>query len=133
MSWRAKSFCWSPWRPFLRSVATLGVVAYPLMLGWGMVDPYVWGYQQPFFILCLCSVLLLALWLDHVVLYAWLAGTLFAWKFQLFESVNLWDYLLDPVAWCIAMGYCIHECRTRVLNKDLLNKDKALHIKEQKE
>ena len=77
-------------------VALVAVLFYPLALGFGMFDPYAWGYGSIGFLI---SVILFAtfcglapwnkgVWIFSIAMIAWAAH----WH----ESANLWDYLLDP-------------------------------------
>lgn len=77
-------------------LALISIVFYPLALGFGMLDPYVWGYGSIGF---LGAVILFAIacglagwtkgvWIISLAIIAWVAH----WH----ESANLWDYLLDP-------------------------------------
>jgi hypothetical protein len=71
---------------------------YPMALGLSSFDPYALGYSA--------RVRPLLLGLAPVALAAWLRGRLLlllsivlalaAFRFDLLESRNLWDYLLDP-------------------------------------
>lgn len=81
---------------FKVSLAIIAIAFYPLALGFGMFDPYVWGYGSIGF---LVAVILFAIvwglagwtkgvWLISIAIIAWTAH----WH----ESANLWDYLLDP-------------------------------------
>ncbi len=77
-------------------VALVAVLFYPLALGFGMFDPYAWGYGS---IGVLISVILFATFCG---LAAWNKGVwifsiaMIAWTSHWHESANLWDYLLDP-------------------------------------
>ena len=78
-------------------IVALAAVFYPFALGFSMFDPYVWGYGSIAFLI---GVLIFALvcglsgWTKGV----WIIGiVIIAWSFQLHESSNLWDYLLDPI------------------------------------
>jgi len=81
---------------FKLAIACIAVVFYPLALGFGMIDPYGWGYGS---ILFLIAVLLFALgcglanWSKGVWM---IAIAILAWAAHWHESANLWDYLLDP-------------------------------------
>ena len=81
---------------FKFAVACIAIVFYPLALGFGMIDPYAWGYGS---ILFLIAVLLFALacglanWSKGVWM---IAIAILAWAAHWHESANLWDYLLDP-------------------------------------
>jgi hypothetical protein len=77
-------------------IALLAIIFYPLALGFGMFDPYVWGYGSfgfliavvIFGLLCGLAGWVWGVWLISLAIMAWAAH----WH----ESTNLWDYLLDP-------------------------------------
>ena len=77
-------------------LALIAMMFYPLALGFGMMDPYAWGYSS---IGLLIAVVLFAMICG---LTAWtkgvwvLAFAIIAWAAHWHESANLWDYLLDP-------------------------------------
>lgn len=89
----------------MRLVAPVAVLFYPLALGFTPVDPYAWGYQ-PFWILLgmlflfVCAVIRG----KHLVANLLTAGVL-AWLLDLYDSGNLWDYLLDPLLAFFALGH----------------------------
>jgi hypothetical protein len=77
-------------------LALIAIVFYPLALGFGMVDPYAWGYGS---IALLIAAILFAF---ACGLAGWIKGVwiisfaIMAWAAHWHESANLWDYLLDP-------------------------------------
>lgn len=77
-------------------LALIAIMFYPLALGFGMVDPYAWGYGS---ITLLIATILFAL---ACGLAGWIKGVwiisfaIMAWAAHWHESANLWDYLLDP-------------------------------------
>ena len=81
---------------FKVSIAIVAVVFYPLALGFGMLDPYAWGYGS---IGLLIATILIAIvcglagWIKGVWV---LSFAIIAWAAHWHESANLWDYLLDP-------------------------------------
>jgi len=81
---------------FKISLALIAAIFYPLALGLGMLDPYVWGYGSPVFlaiVLVFAAICGLANWSKGL----WIIGiAIIAWTFHWHESTNLWDYLLDP-------------------------------------
>jgi len=95
---------WSSILPFAKqtplgfkvSVALIAILFYPLALGFGMFDPYAWGYGSIGFLI---SVILFATFCGFA---AWTKGVwifstaIIAWVAHWHESANLWDYLLDP-------------------------------------
>lgn len=93
-----------PWDARERSallgfLAVLALLLYPFALGLGSLDPYRSGYGGVGLLLMLA---LLALWLMRRGFY--LLPLVFAlaatgWSFNMLESTNLWDYLIDaPLA-----------------------------------
>jgi len=81
---------------FKVSVAIIAIVFYPLALGFGMFDPYVWGYGSIGFLI---AIILFAVicgltgWIKGVWIFSF---AIIAWAAHWHESANLWDYLLDP-------------------------------------
>ena len=77
-------------------LALIAIAFYPLALGFGMMDPYAWGYGS---IGLLIAVVLFAIicglagWTKGVWI---LSFAIIAWAAHWHESANLWDYLLDP-------------------------------------
>lgn len=77
-------------------IALIAIVFYPLALGFGMVDPYAWGFGS---IALLIAIILFAV---ACGLAGWIKGVwiisfaIMAWAAHWHESANLWDYLLDP-------------------------------------
>jgi len=89
--------------------ALLGLVAgaalflYPFALGWTAFDPYALGYGSMAFVTALLLATLLAWWAGlKLVVFVVLAGAL-AWLGGVYESRNLWDTLIDP----LAAGYAL--------------------------
>jgi hypothetical protein len=84
-------------------VAGAALFLYPFALGWTAFDPYALGYGSAAFVTALLAVTLAAwrMGLKLVVLVV-LAGAL-ACLGGVYESRNLWDYLIDP----LAAGYAI--------------------------
>lgn len=81
--------------------AGVGVLFYPPALGFGPVDPYLWGYGSAVLPLCAGALALLAWAGECRVLAAAIAAALAGWRAQVLETPNLWDYLIDPL---LALG-----------------------------
>jgi hypothetical protein len=100
---------------FKFSIAIIGLAFYPFALGLGMIDPYTWGYGSIAFliaVLVFAVICGLANWSKGV----WIIGlAIIAWTVHWHESVNLWDYLLDPflVIWAIFGIFSIRLRRRR--------------------
>lgn len=91
-------------RALLWAVAAAALFLYPFALGWTPYDPYALGYASIPFVTVLLAVTLAA-WragLKLLVLVV-LAGGL-AYLAGAYESRNLWDYLIDPLAAIYALG-----------------------------
>ncbi|MCY3982814.1 MAG: hypothetical protein OXE85_02725 [Roseovarius sp.] len=83
--------------------ALSGLTLYPMALGLGYFDPYGLGYQSP---LALAAALVsCAMWImrRHMLIAIWLTCSLAAHRFNIGESDNLFDYLVDPIAVAIAV------------------------------
>jgi hypothetical protein len=83
-----------------------GVILYPMALGLGRFDPYQagWGFSWLFVVLCVVTILLLMIKNRFAVV---LVAAILAYNLHLLESVNLWDYLVDPfmvMVSCIALS-----------------------------
>lgn len=79
------------------AASLIGLAFYPPALGLGPVDPYAWGYEGAALPLAVGAVALLAGLAGRWILAGGLALALAAWRLQLLESPNLWDYLIDPL------------------------------------
>ena len=102
---------------FKVSVACIAIVFYPLALGFGMIDPYAWGYGSILFfiaVLLFAVVCGLANWSKGVWM---IAIAILAWAAHWHESANLWDYLLDPflAIWALmaVFGVFYKRCRDK--------------------
>jgi hypothetical protein len=84
-------------------LACAAAFLYPFALGLTWFDPYALGYGSPIFVTALSLIALAAWWagLNAVVLI--LAVAVFAYLGGMYESRNLWDYLLDP----LGCGYAL--------------------------
>jgi hypothetical protein len=78
-------------------VGTGGLLLYPLALGLGYLDPYRLGFGNPWMLVLLLAIVLLAWRLDLVWVAGWVSLGVLAWGVGAFESRNLWDYLIDPL------------------------------------
>jgi len=85
-------------------VAGAALFLYPFALGWTPFDPYALGYGSIAFVAALLAVTLAAWRMGlKLVMLVVLAGAL-AWLGGLYESRNLWDTLIDPLAAAYALG-----------------------------
>jgi hypothetical protein len=89
----------------LLSLLGTGFLFYPLALGLGSYDPYALGYGSWGFYFALLAVALTTWWLSLHLVVIWIVGAVAAYTLKLLESTNLWDYLIDPLAFVIALGW----------------------------
>jgi len=91
-------------RALLGLVAGAALFLYPFALGWTPFDPYALGYASTAFLVALLLVTLAAWHAGlRLVVFVVLAGAL-AWLGGFYESRNLWDTLIDPLAAAYALG-----------------------------
>lgn len=92
---------------FLSGIALIGLVFYPLALGVSSFDAYHLGYSPILMVVSLCLLSIVA-WLNgNRDLAIILLLPLLAYNFKILESVNLWDYLLDPILLVYAVMQCL--------------------------
>ncbi len=86
--------------------ALVGLLLYASALGFLPIDIYAWGYQARWLALA-AAMFAVVLWAG-APLVAWaLAFALLAFALQLGASRNLWDYLLDPVMFFVAIYFFV--------------------------
>ena len=90
--------------PLLIFIALLAILFYPTALGIGRFDPYQLGYGSLPLIVALSVVAAAALWMRWHLLAVVVALALLTWSVGWYESANLWDYLIDPLAAIYAVG-----------------------------
>jgi hypothetical protein len=71
---------------------------YPFALGWTPFDPYALGYGSIGFVTALLLVTLVAWYFRCNVAVIVVVAAALAYLAGAYESRNLWDYLIDPVA-----------------------------------
>ena len=90
-----------------RLVATGGFFLYPMVLGLGPFDPYMLGFAPTGLLAVLALIAGLAWWRRYHVCLGAIVFSVLAYRLNLLESSNLWDYLLDP--WLVL--YAIYDLR----------------------
>ena len=78
---------------------------YPFALGWTWFDPYALGFGSAEFITALLVITLACWWarLNLIVIVVVVAAL--AYLLGAYESRNLWDYLIDPLASFYALAW----------------------------
>mgnify|MGYP001812546376 FL=1 len=80
-----------------RLVLAAAILLYPFALGLTRFDSYSQGYANPW-LLAFLFIIALFFWLKKYYFLALsITAAVFACTLQLLESLNLWDYLLDPL------------------------------------
>ena len=92
---------------FYLMITLMSLVLYPPSLGWGRVDTYQLGYSFWLVEWVLVALGLLAFSLRAPLTVVWIATALISYQLSLFESRNLWDYLIDPIVSVIAISSSI--------------------------
>jgi hypothetical protein len=98
-----------------------GLVLYPLALGFGKFDTYEWGWSFSPLFAGIAALTGLLIWKQNRFGILLLLAIV-AYHLRLLESMNYWEYLLDPV-YCLisilALGYLLARrcCRRRQPNQ----------------
>jgi len=80
-------------------VSVFALLLYPFALGISLFDPYRLGFASIVFIVALAALVAWAIYRGLVLLPLALSLAVLAWSQQIYESTNLWDYLIDvPLA-----------------------------------
>ncbi|MDO8262991.1 MAG: hypothetical protein Q7T21_07175 [Gallionella sp.] len=99
----------------LALIALAAVALYPMALGFGAFDPYRLGYGNWLFVAMLMLAALAAWFWKYYLIALCIALAALAWAAGWYESVNLWDYLLDPFVAIYALSVLmIHAVKTLV-------------------
>ncbi|MRD72240.1 hypothetical protein GH865_03105 [Rhodocyclus tenuis] len=83
------------------------LLLYPLALGAAYYDPYRWGFGEPAFLGSLLVLSLLAIAARLPLVAVAISLAVLAWAAGVYESRNLWDYLLDPLLALYAFAACL--------------------------
>lgn len=94
---------------FLRVVVVAGIVLYPMTLGLSPIDPYAMGFGSWTLYAVLFAIALAAWRMRFNLVVWWIVASVLAFSLGLFESTNLWNYLLDPIAVIIAIAWTAAE------------------------
>lgn len=103
-------------RALVYSGLIAGLVFYPLALGFGSFDPYVWGWRiGPLFAVSGIGAAIL-IWRGNRYGLVLLAAIV-AWHIGFLESRNYWDYLLDPILFGCGVAIAIRDALRRSQSK----------------
>jgi hypothetical protein len=88
-------------------VLTVGLFLYPFSLGFTDFDPYVLGYSSKIFLAFFFAVALTAWYFNLYFLVIIIVLDVSAYLMGLYESRNIWDYLIDPILTLFAFFWFI--------------------------
>lgn len=84
-------------RTYWSAVVILSAFHLPMSVGWGAFDPHALGWSAQFVWIPL-ALAVAFLWLNQIELFGITVVATVAWKMNLLDSTNGWNYLVDPVA-----------------------------------
>ena len=94
-------------------VVAAAAFLYPFALGWTRFDSYALGYGSIEFVTVLLLVTLAAWRLRRNVVVLVVVVAALAYCIGAYESRNLWDYLIDPLAALYALVWLLADARRR--------------------
>ena len=100
-------------RPAL-GLVVFGLLFYPSALGWGPFDPYAVGYQPWPLLAALIPLAGMLFWRRQNTWLTILALDLAGYASGLFA--NLWDALLDPLLFLLALAMVSHRLLRRIIS-----------------
>lgn len=99
-------------------ITIFGCILYLCHFGFIPIDLYYYGYllNTPYYLKIIYFILMIYLWIyARVLSYVWLFA-IFGFIFKLQTSINVWDYLFDPILWMVSViltiNYVINRLRT---------------------
>jgi len=93
-------------------VAAGAAFLYPFTLGLTYFDPYALGYGSIGFIAALFALTLVAWYARFYLAAIVVTAAALAYLAGIYESRNLWDYLLDPLVSLFAAGWLLRAARS---------------------
>jgi hypothetical protein len=84
------------------NITLLGLFLYPLTLGLTVFDPYSYGYQPFIMGIALLIFTLYCIWRKNLLHVVIILVVISGFTLQTGESLNLWDYLIDPLVFIYA-------------------------------
>lgn len=106
--------------------AITGLLLYPLASGLTLFDPYRLGYtgSASYAILPLYLMLwtMVSLWRAWHLLTALLVCSVIAFYLKILPSVNLWDYVMDPLVFIYSLTHLLKKLATGLLKLRHSNK-----------
>lgn len=93
--------------------ASAGLLLYPSALGLTYFDAYVLGYGSKGFLASLAFLSLTAVYFGRYLVAFCLTAAVLGYSVDIFESNNLWDYLIDPLLVLYAVFWLLTRLRQR--------------------
>ena len=98
-------------------LALAAAFLYPFALGWTRFDPYALGFGSAGFIAALLFTTLACWWARLYLVVLVVVVAALAFLGGAYESRNLWDYLIDPLASFYALAWLLAGVRGRSSNE----------------
>ena len=92
---------------FMLLVLTVGLFLYPFSLGVTYFDPYALGYSSKIFLAFFFAAALTAWYFNLYFLVIIIVLDVSAYLMGIYESNNIWDYLIDPILTLFAFFWLI--------------------------
>lgn len=96
-----------------QGITLAGMVLYPTALGFSPIDIYRLGYKPLTLLFILLLFAVLAWLLEYHIGAMFIVIAVIAFNLQIFESQNLWDYLIDPFVMLYALGWIVFQIFTK--------------------
>ena len=84
-----------------------GIFFYPLAMGFTLLDPYGMAYNPEILSFFLFVIAVIGWYFNNYLTVVCICAGVAGYVFRIFESDNLWDYIIDPVIFIIAAVYLI--------------------------
>src|SRR5213078_3049728 len=94
-----RALCWL--------LALAAAFLYPFALGWTRFDPYALGFGSVEFVTALLLLTLACWWARLYLIVLVVVVAALAYLLGAYESRNLWDYLIDPLASFYALAWLL--------------------------
>lgn len=92
-------------KPVYGFLAVAGFCLYPSSLGLLDVDLYALGYTPRYLGLILLALALYSSWKKYYLALILLCAGVFAYGLGFLPTLNLWNYLIDPLVFLYAVGW----------------------------
>ncbi len=103
------------------AILLFAILLYPASLGLTQFDPYAMGFVShehfEYLILSVALIGIIAAYMGYWQLALWLTLSCLAFGLQVYESSNLWNYLLDPLAVIAGLVSCLNMACQRIYYK----------------